>query len=258
MTKLRFGTGLLGALLVGLVVGNAQQGGGAATAVAPVVSPEVAAMQEKLQDWPNLARYREENAALPAPRAGEKRVVFLGDSLTDSWGRREGSFFPGKPYVNRGISGQTTPQMVLRFQQDVVRLKPAAVVILAGTNDLANNTGPISDEAIEDNFRAMVAMAKAAHIRVVLSSILPADRFPWHPGIAPADRIGTLNTWLEAYAAAEKLGYLNYFPALVNTTRGMREELAVDKAVHPNAAGYALMMPLAEAAIAKSLSMKAP
>ena len=249
---------MLGALLLGLVAGNAQQVGGAAAVSAPVVSPEIAAMKEKLEDWPNLKRYREDDATLGGPRPGENRVVFLGDSLTDAWGRRQGTFFPGKPYVNRGISGQTTPQMVLRFQQDVVRLGPAAVVILAGTNDLANNTGPISDEAIEDNFRAMVAMAKAAHIRVVLSSILPADRFPWHPGIAPAERIRSVNAWLEGYALSEKLVYLDYFPALVNMTGGMREELAVDKAVHPNTAGYAVMMPLAEAAIAKSLAMKRP
>ncbi len=249
--------GVLGGLLLGLTSVHAQQV--SATQAAPAApSPEVAAMEAKLQDWPNLARYRDENAALGEPKAGEKRVVFLGDSLTDSWGRRQGSFFPGKPYVNRGISGQTTPQMVLRFQQDVVRLHPAAVVILAGTNDLANNTGPISDDAIEDNFRSMVTIAKSAHIRVVLCSILPADRFPWHPGIAPAERVKTLNAWLESYARSEKLVYLNYYPALVNATGGMKEELAVDKAVHPNDAGYAVMMPLAEAAIAKSLAMKAP
>ena len=244
--------GLLGGVLLGLTMAQAQEAAPAA------VAPEVVAMQAKLQDWPNLVRYREEDATLGEPKAGEKRVVFMGDSLTDAWGRRQGSFFPGKPYVNRGISGQTTPQMVLRFQQDVVRLHPAAVVILAGTNDLANNTGPISDDAIEDNFRSMVAIAKSAHIRVVLCSILPADRFPWHPGIAPAERVKTLNAWLESYARSEKLVYLNYYPALVNATGGMKEELAVDKAVHPNDAGYAVMMPLAEAAIAKSLAMKAP
>ncbi len=210
------------------------------------------------QDWPNLARYRHDNEQLPAPVAEAPRVVFLGDSITDGWGRPQGEFFPGKPYINRGISGQTTPQMLLRFQQDVLHLHPAVVVILAGTNDIAGNTGFESLETIEDNFRSMVALAKAAHVRVVLSSVLPASYFPWRPGLEPAGEIQQLNAWLQNFAQAQHVTFLNYYPALVNSEGGMRPELATDKAVHPNAAGYALMAPLAEQAIAKALASPAP
>jgi lysophospholipase L1-like esterase len=148
--------------------------------------------------------------------------------------------------------------MLIRFQQDVVHLKPAAVVILAGTNDLAQNTGPESMTMIEDSFRSFVAIAKANHIRVVLSSILPADRFPWHPGIAPAAQIVELNKWLVDFAKAEHLVYLDYYTALANPEGAIKPELAVDQAVHPNDAGYAIMEPLAEAAVAKSLATPAP
>ncbi len=214
----------------------------------------------KPPDFAGLNHYRADNEALSPPAPGTQRVVFLGDSITDFWGRGHdhGSFFPGKPYVNRGISGQTTPQMLLRFQADVVRLHPAAVVILAGINDIAENTGPITDEAIEDNFRSMVAIAKFNHIRVILASTLPADHFPWRPSITPTDRVRTLNAWLADYANSQHLVFLNYYPALANPEGGMRPELATDKAVHPNDAGYALMQPLAEQAIAKSLATPAP
>jgi len=148
--------------------------------------------------------------------------------------------------------------MLIRFQQDVVRLKPAAVVILAGTNDLAQNTGPESMEAIHDNFRSMVAIAKANHIRIVISSVLPADHFPWRAGIAPATQIVELNKWLANFAKAEHLVYLDYYPALATPEGAIKPELAVDKAVHPNDAGYALMEPLAEAAVAKSLAQPVP
>jgi lysophospholipase L1-like esterase len=211
-------------------------------------------MQAQLQDWPNLARYRAENAALRAPKAGEQRVVFIGDSITDGWGRGQGRFFPGQPYVNRGISGQTTPQMVLRFQQDVVQLQPTVVVILAGINDIAGNTGPSSLDMIEDNFRSMVAIAKAEHISVVLCSVLPADRFSWHAGIQPAGLVRDLNKWLAEFAKAQGAVFVNYYPAMVNGVGGMREELAIDKYVHPNTAGYAVMEPLAEDGIAKALA----
>ena len=202
-----------------------------------------------------LSRYAADNAAL-TPTPG--RVVFYGDSITDNWGRKFGSFFPGKPYVNRGISGQTTAQMLLRFQQDVVHLAPAAVVILAGTNDVAENTGPITDSQIQDNIKSMVDIARAGHIRVILSSIPPADHFPWHPGIEPAERIRTLNAWLKSYADQQHLVYLDYYSALATPSGAIKPELAVDKAVHPNDAGYALMQPLAEVAIAKSLAQPAP
>ena len=215
-------------------------------------------LQARFNDFAQLARYAADNAAIGDPAPGTQRVVFYGDSLTDNWGRKFGKFFPGKPYVNRGISGQTSPQMLIRFQQDVIHLKPAAVVLLIGTNDLAQNTGPESMSAIEDNFRSIVALAKANHIRVVISSVLPADRFPWHPGIAPAAQIVELNKWLVDFCKAEHLVYLDYYPALATPEGAMKPELAVDKAVHPNDAGYALMEPLAEVAIAKSLAQPAP
>jgi len=224
----------------------------------PNVQQNLDKLQAKYNDFAGLERYRGENEKLGDPAAGVQRVVFFGDSITDNWGRHYGSFFPGKPYVNRGISGQTTPQMVIRFAQDVVHLKPAAVVILAGTNDIAQNTGPEPMSAIEDNFRAMVAIAKANHIRVILASVLPADHFPWHAGIEPAGPIRELNAWLAEYAKAEHLVFLNYYPALATPEGGIKPELAVDKAVHPNDAGYAVMQPLAEQAVAKSLASAAP
>ena len=161
--------------------------------------------QKKLQDWPNLARYRAEDEKLAAaPVKG--RVVFLGDSITDGWGRRQGSvFFPGKPYVNRGISGQTTPQMLIRFQQDVVSLKPAVVVILAGTNDIAGNTGPTTNEQIEDNFKSMIAIAKQNQIKVVLASLTPAFAYPWRPEVHPVKRIMALNAWIKQETADQGL-----------------------------------------------------
>src|SRR5258708_9264888 len=152
--------------------------------------------QKTLQDWPNLTRYRNDNAALAAPAAGEKRVVFMGDSITDGWGRSRGKFFPGKPYVNRGISGQTTPQMLIRFHPDVIALKPKAVVILAGTNDIAGNTGPMTLEDIEGNFTSMAELAKANGIRVVLSSVMPVcDYFKTQTDRRPPDKILALNAW---------------------------------------------------------------
>lgn len=211
-------------------------------------------MRKLMADWAQLGRYRAENESLAPPGSGERRVVFYGDSITDSWGRQPntGEFFPGKPYVNRGISGQTTPQMVVRFEQDVVRLRPAAVVILAGTNDVAGNTGPETPEMVEDNFRAMTAIAKANGIRVVLASITPAAAYPWKPGVEPVAEIRQLNTWLKEFCAKEGLVYLDYYTPLVDGRGGMREGTSKD-GVHPNAAGYAVMGPLAEQAIGEAL-----
>ncbi len=222
------------------------------------VPPSPPKPRPQLIELAQLSRYAADNESLAPPAPGTQRVVFFGDSITDNWGRKFGSFFPGKPYVNRGISGQTTSQMLLRFQQDVVHLHPAAVILLAGTNDCAENTGPISDDQIQDNIRSMVAIARANHIRFILASIPPADRFPWHPGIAPADRIRRLNTALAAYAAQQHLVFLDYYSALAQPDGAMKPDLAVDKAVHPNDAGYAVMQPLAEAAIRASLSHPAP
>jgi lysophospholipase L1-like esterase len=215
---------------------------------------QIAALQAKLMDWPGLDHYKSENAALPPATPGERRVVFFGDSITDAWGRGPdtGSFFPGKPYVNRGISGQTTAQMLVRFRQDVVDLHPRAVVILAGTNDVAGNTGPMTAEMTEDNFRSMVEIARANGIRAILASILPAADFPWHPGLQPASKIRALNDWLQSYCRSEGLVYIDYYTPLADAAGGMKPRLSFD-GVHPTAKGYAIMAPLAQAGIDKAL-----
>lgn len=216
-------------------------------------APSVEAMQKKLNDWPQLERYREANTSLPPAAAGEKRVVFYGDSITDAWARKPEEFFPGKHYIGRGISGQTTPQMLVRFQQDVVHLKPAVVVILAGTNDIAGNTGPSTPQMIEDNFESMVEIAKANNIKMVISSILPADHYNWHPGIQPADPIREMNARLKALCQRDGLVYLDYYTPMTNAKGGLDPELAKD-GVHPTSKGYAMMSPLAEKAITQALA----
>ena len=219
--------------------------------------PAPVAVPKPPQDWAQLGRYASDDAALPLPAPGQPRVVFLGDSITDGWGRSVGSFFPGKPYVNRGISGQTTPQMLVRFEQDVVRLQPAVVVILAGTNDVAGNTGPETPAMIEDNFRAMTDIARRNGIRVVLASITPAARYPWRPGVESVAEIRELNAWLKQYAAEQKLVYLDYYTAMADAGGAMKPGLSSD-GVHPTVAGYAVMAPLAEAAIAQALKQERP
>lgn len=255
MRILRSGV-LLGWVSLAAASGWAQVVQGAVTAGAPEVSAkELASAKAKLADWAQLGRYQADNAALAAPAVGEQRVVFYGDSITDAWGRRPaaGSFFPGKPYVNRGISGQTTPQMVVRFEQDVVHLKPAVVVILAGTNDVAGNTGPMTAEMTEDNFAAMAAIAKANGIKVVIASILPASEYPWKPEVKPAEQIRALNERLKALCAREDLVYLDYYTPMTNAAGGLDKELALD-GVHPTAKGYEKMAPLAEKAIGVALA----
>ena len=213
----------------------------------------------RLRDWANMARYREANAALAAPASSEARVVFMGDSITDNWQQpRFNGFFPGKPYVDRGISGQTTPQMLLRFRPDVINLMPKAVVILAGTNDIAGNTGPMSDEEIEGNLQSMAELAKAHGIKVVLSSITPTSAYHVAAnGIPqttsrPMTRIKAINDWMRKYAAENGHVYLDYFSAMVDATGVMKTELTGDD-LHPNADGYAIMAPLAQAAIERAL-----
>lgn len=220
-----------------------------ATSPAPPTIAELH-LQQLLTDWPQLERYRAANAVLPAPVQDEKRVVFYGDSITDGWPLY--TFFPNKPYINRGISGQTTPQMLVRFRRDVIGLKPRVVVILAGTNDIAQNTGPETLEQIEDNFASMCDLAKANGIRVVLSSILPAYDYPWRPNMDPVTKIAALNQWLRDYSTARGYIYLDYFAAMQDARHGLPENLSKD-GVHPNAAGYAVMAPLAEKAIAEAL-----
>jgi lysophospholipase L1-like esterase len=221
---------------------------------ATLAPDQVASLQQRLLDWPQLGRYRADNAALGAPKPGERRVVFFGDSITDGWGRVEGTtFFPGRPWVNRGISGQTTAQMLVRFRQDVVALQPAAVVVLAGTNDIAGNTGPSTLAMIEDNLRSMAELARANGIRVVLASVLPVSDYPWRPGVQPAAKVRVLNDWLRAYARESGAVYLDYYAALANAEGGMDPRLAAD-GVHPTPAGYAVMAPLAERAVEQALA----
>ena len=205
-------------------------------------------------DFGELKRYREANAALTAPKAGEKRVVFFGDSITDFW-KLEDSF-PGKPYVNRGIGGQTTPQMLVRFRQDVIDLHPKVVVILAGTNDIAGNTGPMRNADIEANYASFAELARAHGIRVVYSSVLPVHNYTeaskdMFAERSPA-RILELNAWLKDYCARTGIVYLDYFSAMVDDKGMLKKDLA-DDGLHPNAAGYKIMAPLAEAAIQKAL-----
>jgi lysophospholipase L1-like esterase len=201
-------------------------------------------------DWPWLARFKEENLKLPPPAPGEGRVVFMGDSITQGW--HLDVSFPGKPYINRGISGQTTPQMVLRFHQDVISLKPKVVIILAGINDIAGNTGPMTVEQTEDNLAAMAEMATANHIKVVLCAVLPAFDFPWRPGQAPGPKEIALNDWIKSYAAANGHEFVDYYTPMKDDRGGLPATLSHD-GVHPLPAGYAIMAPLAQAGIDAAL-----
>jgi lysophospholipase L1-like esterase len=216
------------------------------------------ARDTRMRDWQDLARYREDNRSLKPPAAGESRVVFMGDSITDVWPQRS-AFFPGRPYISRGISAQTTPQMLVRFRPDVINLKPAVVVILAGTNDIAGNTGPMLDEEIQGNLASMSELARTHGIRVVLSSILPvseAHRDPNVPAqtvLRPTTRIAALNEWIKQYAGANGHVYLDYFSKMVDQRGLLRADLSEDD-LHPNAKGYAIMEPLAEAAIQEALA----
>ena len=205
-------------------------------------------------DYGQLARYRDANAALGDPAAGENRVVFFGDSITDIWKLDE--YFPGKPYVNRGIGGQTTPQMLVRFRQDVINLHPKVVVILAGTNDVAGNTGPMRNEDIEANYASFAELARAHDIKVVYSSVLPVHNYTERSkdffAQRPMTRILALNQWLKDYCAKNNLIYLDYFSAVVDDKGLLKKDLA-DDGLHPNAAGFKIMAPLAEGAIEKAL-----
>src|SRR5579862_1178700 len=211
-------------------------------------------------DFGELARYRDANASLKPPAPDENRVVFFGDSITDFW--RLSQYFPGKPYVNRGISGQTTPQMLVRFRQDVIDLNPRVVIILAGTNDIAGNTGPMRLEDIEANYASMAELAGANHIRIVFSSVLPVNNYtPQSQNLfagRPPEKILALNRWLKNYVAAHpQCLYVDYFAAMVDNQGLLKRDLAED-GLHPNPDGYKIMAPLAEAAIEKALSAAKP
>lgn len=212
------------------------------------------ALMAEAQDWANLNRFREENEKLAPARTCEDRVVFMGNSITAGWITQVPEFFSGRAYINRGISGQTTPQMLVRFRQDVIHLRPKVVVILAGINDIAGNTGPSTLEMIEDNLHSMTELAQANGIQVVLCSVLPAYDFPWRPGQQPAEKVVELNRRIQAYASKVGAVYCDYFSAMADERNGLPKELSAD-GVHPNKAGYAVMAPIVENAIARALLM---
>ena len=224
-----------------------------------------AKLESRLNDWASLSRYGDANAKLPAPERGEQRVVFLGDSITDLWDDPGyGGFFPGKPYINRGISSQTTPQMLVRFRRDVIALRPRAVVILAGTNDIGGVTGPTTLDAIEDNLASMAELAHAHGIRVILASLLPTNDYAKdkegrpiiHSKIRPPEDIQALNGWIKEYATRHTHTYLDYYSAMVDENGSLKRELSND-GVHANEKGYAVMSPLAERAIVEAMKREA-
>ena len=243
---------------------NAPNSGSPDCAELPVLNERLERANKILHDWPNLARYAEANATLAAPSKFELRVVFMGDSITDAWISPEfGGFFPGKPYVDRGISGQTTPQMLIRFRPDVIALQPKIVVILAGTNDIAGNTGPMTVGQIEANLVSMAELAKTNKIRVVLASVLPVSNYGHDRQGNPLDmrinrqpeKILELNAWIKKYAAVNRHTYLDYFSAMVDPQGLLQQDLS-DDGLHPNAKGYAMMTPLAEQAIRAAVKKK--
>lgn len=220
-----------------------------------MVMTTAAESQSPPPDWASLQRFRRENANLSAPAVGERRVVFMGNSITEAWAPLFPTMFAGKTYIGRGISGQTTPQMLVRFRQDVIALTPAVVVILAGTNDIAGNTGPSTLEMIEDNIASMAELAAANGIRVVLCSVLPVFDYPWKPGLEPGPKIVALNAWIRAYARSHGAAYADFHGAMADVRQGLPKELAAD-GVHPNAAGYGIMGPIVERAIEAALSRR--
>lgn len=241
---------LLGVLLLGAVVA-ARSPQDCASALA-ALEQRVEAQRKMLADWAGLIRYGSENTVLPKPKADEARVIFLGDEITERWGEGKTPFFPGKPYLNRGIKGQTSPQMLVRFRQDVIKLNPKVVVILAGMNDIASFYEPITQQMTAENITSIVELAKANNIRVVLCSLTPInDLHKKQSLVRPFGKIIGTNGWLKEYAAASGSVYLDYYSAMAEG-RNLKKELS-DDGLLPNDAGYAAMAPLAEAAIAQAL-----
>jgi lysophospholipase L1-like esterase len=252
-------------ILLGLLflVGTAAAQTGASTAVEPCaeLKTRVDRAETKLNDWPNLARYRDANTKVVTPAKDEDRVVFMGDSITDGW--KLAQYFPGKPYINRGISGQTTPQMLIRFRPDVIDLKPKVVVILAGTNDLSGNTGPMTIGATEGNLQSMAELARSNGIRVVMSSIMPVSDYGKNKDGQPINQttrrppasIIAINDWMKKYTAENGLTYLDYFSAMVDDKGFLKSDISRD-GLHPNEKGYEVMKPLAEQAINAALKKK--
>ena len=223
--------------------------------VTAALEQRLEAQRRLLADWAGLIRYGSEDTELPAPKPDEDRVVFLGDEITENWGRGSARFFPGKPYMNRGIAGQTSPQMLVRFRQDVIALKPNVVVILAGMNDIASVMGPITQAMFAENVMSIVELAKANNIRVVLASLTPiCDCYTKQSTLRPQGKIIGMNGWLKEYAAQSGSVYLNYYSAMAEG-RNLKKELTGDGLL-PNDAGYAVMAPLAEQAIAQALGKK--
>lgn len=209
--------------------------------------------QDQLRtDWANLQKYAAANRALQAPAKNEKRVVFMGDSITEGWIKADSSFFSNNPFIDRGISGQTTPQMLVRFRPDVIALKPAAVVILAGINDIAENTGPLPLEDVFGNIVSMAELARANNIRVVLCSVLPAYDFPWRSGLNPAEKVVRLNEMIEAYCRKQHIVYVDYFTKMADERKGLPAKYAED-GIHPTPAGYRIMEELVREGIRKAL-----
>jgi lysophospholipase L1-like esterase len=240
--------GLIGALALSQAAPSfAQTAPSPAPAPAPAKPP---VGQGENGDWAYIARYRDADQPLLAT-VDPRRVVFMGDSITQGWAPQP-FVKDNASYVGRGISGQTTPQMLVRFRSDVIALKPAVVHIMGGTNDVAQNTGPETAEEVEGYVAGMVEIAQANHIKVIIASIPPAADFPWRPGLAPGPKIQALNVWLKAYAAQKHLVYADYWPAIATPEGAMKPEYSKD-GVHPNAEGYAAMAPIAEAAIAKAM-----
>jgi lysophospholipase L1-like esterase len=200
------------------------------------------------QDWAELNRYQTENEKIMNAAKGEKRIVFMGDSITDEWTKKSPSFFKDKAYINRGISGQVTAQMLVRMRSDVINLKPAVMVLLCGTNDIAENLGPVSLETILGNIVSMVELAKANEIKVVLSSVLPVFEYPWKKQVKPVEKIAQLNTMIKTYADKNGIAYIDYYAEMMDERNGLKAAYTYD-GVHPNEAGYQIMGPLAEKAI---------
>jgi lysophospholipase L1-like esterase len=224
----------------------------------PVAQPQTQVSKWKLAletDPADIKHYRDANAKLGAPAPGENRVVFMGDSITAGWGKSFNALFPGKPYIGRGISAETTQQMLIRFRPDVIALQPKVVVILAGTNDIAGNTGRSTQEMIQDNIISMIDLAQFNNIRVVLLSVLPAFDYRWQPGMQPAEKIVALNAWMKEYAAKRSVVYVDCHTPMSDEKHAMKKELSND-GVHPTPAGYALISPLAEAGIVQALNQK--
>ena len=208
--------------------------------------------QEMKTDWANISKYSEENRKLKAEKPDPNRIVFMGNSITEGWKTNDPEFFSAKQYVNRGIGGQTSSQMLIRFRADVIELKPKMVIILAGINDIAQNNGPIELEDILGNIVSMVELAKANNIKVILSSVLPANSFPWRKDIHPAEKVIALNAMIEKYCLTHHIAYVNYYPKMVDEQKGLDKKYTND-GVHPTLAGYKIMEPILEKAIEKTL-----